>query len=801
MTSGSGTQRIDPDAQQRSNPAHLAAAASPVALRRALALTAVGSFALLCTRAAMAVDPSASSLPRNVFVRVDAGAALVVGAVAVAAIERRRADGRTRALVLDLARLWVLWFLVVAVNSVLVHRATMSDALSTAFTFRAHDSAQLGLGVGRVILAVAIALVLASLVVAFEAHGRRVIWLVGVLAAVGWGARIAEAEMSSGFARSLLSLGAFADYIAAGFAVSSISRALLRNGPRPMSRFAVVAAGLLVVLGLGAAVFLVGPLAPDGAGVFDHGLWRAVCGTSVVAGVLIGSLARPALMSSTGVLIERSLAVAAPGLLLGHEGMFVAVVRRYPERLHEDARGVWLAANASPAIVWAVIFAGSFGVLVSWMVIAMHHRRTVRSLLPMPLTVAALASFGLLVRLVTLFNVAPERTDGGDPRFYHVTANLLAHARSFPEPLNWLNDETMRPTALHGPLYPIVLSVSSRFGGTQYIDHKLLSLLIGAGIVLVVILLAREVAGSGVALVAGFLAAVYPNLWILDEILFPEPLAALLTTLAVLFAYRWRASPSWRASAVLGGTIALGALARGEGILLLGLLVLPCVVLPKSLSLGTRVKHLVMVGLVFGLVISPWSLRNVRVFVNVVPLSTNSNELLVYANCDTVYSGGLLGYWDFYCQERIRSAQGEFPGDESQTSLRWRDAGLDYAGDHAAELPKVLAARALRQWEFFRPGQNLALGEDEGRHRASATVALAMYYPMLALGIVGAFVHRRARRWLLPLIVPFLGVTVVALYAYGNARFRAPAEPALCILAAIGLAAVVTRVRGGDSSA
>ena len=160
MTSGSGTQRIDPDAQQRSNPAHLAAAASPVALRRALALTAVGSFALLCTRAAMAVDPSASSLPRNVFVRVDAGAALVVGAVAVAAIERRRADGRTRALVLDLARLWVLWFLVVAVNSVLVHRATMSDALSTAFTFRARQAVRVPLRLNFARVRVGVALTL-----------------------------------------------------------------------------------------------------------------------------------------------------------------------------------------------------------------------------------------------------------------------------------------------------------------------------------------------------------------------------------------------------------------------------------------------------------------------------------------------------------------------------------------------------------------------------------------------------------------------------------------------------------------
>ena len=46
-----------------------------------------------------------------------------------------------------------------------------------------------------------------------------------------------------------------------------------------------------------------------------------------------------------------------------------------------------------------------------------------------------------------------------------------------------------------------------------------------------------------------------------------------------------------------------------------------------------------------------------------------------YANCDSAYHGQFAGYWDFQCQQRVRDAHGDPPGDESQTALYWRDVG------------------------------------------------------------------------------------------------------------------------------
>ena len=90
--------------------------------------------------------------------------------------------------------------------------------------------------------------------------------------------------------------------------------------------------------------------------------------------------------------------------------------------------------------------------------------------------------------------MAPERTDGGDPLFYHTTANVLAEVAASPNHCTG-SPSAHRPSAFHGPLYPVVLSISSRFGGTSYFDHKMMSILIGSGVVLAVGLLGEALGG------------------------------------------------------------------------------------------------------------------------------------------------------------------------------------------------------------------------------------------------------------------------------------------------------------------
>jgi hypothetical protein len=496
-------------------------------------------------------------------------------------------------------------------------------------------------------------------------------------------------------------------------------------------------------------------------------------------------------------------AMASPGVVLASPSVVVLIARQHREAFDDAAAGALAVTASPPAFLgsgvtlwwWSIIIAAALGVIMSALVIVPVVRwRTGRwPTARFATALAAMTAGGLLVRVVTWLTVAPARIDGGDPRYYHVTANMVAAGRGMAEPLNWLDTETWVASALHGPLYPWVLSLSSRLGGTSWVDHRIMSLIIGTATVAVVGLVARRVGGPLAGLVAAGFAAIYPNLWLIDSLVYPEGLFALVVTTIILVAYRWRDRPTVGTAVALGALIGAAALTRGEGLLLGPLLAMPWMLRHRELSPRHRFGHLVLAGVACVAVIAPWTVRNMSSFEVFVPLSTNGNEVFVYANCDTVYRGPNIGFWDFGCQERLRATLGEPEGDRAQQAVFWRRQGWDYAREHLDEVPKVLAARLGRQWEVFRPSQNVQFSTIEGRDYTAARLGLGMYYGLMAASVWGALSLRRRRVALTPLLVPAVAVSLTALYAYGTIRFRAPVEPVLCVLAGVATAGGLRR--------
>lgn len=505
-----------------------------------------------------------------------------------------------------------------------------------------------------------------------------------------------------------------------------------------------------------------------------------------------------------------ALCVSA-GLISFSKSVFDLFARQHVERALVDVEtgAVRLSGPLLPTFLWTMIAAGCLGILILAPIVVGTNGRPRNTVWPVAgvgsiLPAIWIVALALWVRIGTLLTVAPTRTDGGDPLFYHVTANLLAQGRGFPEPLNFIAHQRWIPSALHGPAYPIVLSLSSRLGGTTFFDHKILSILIGTAVVALTMVLAHRISPPSIrrstTLISGLLAAVYPNLWLVDGVLFPEGLMALLTVIVVICAYSWWQRPRYAVAGLLGAVTAASALTRGEGLLLTILLIVPLVLGARSLRFEKRLLHLVIAGIACVGVLAPWSIRNARSFEVFVPLSTNGNELFVYANCPPAYEGKFLGFWLFQCQEDLRQEFGEPEGDEAQKALHWRERGLTYARDNAGDLPRVLAARVGRQWDLFRPWQNTDFAPIEGRNKNAARGGLLLYYAMIPFAVAGLAALRRARTRLLPIGAVFASVTFTAAYAYGTTRFRVPFEPFLCLLAAVGASLLGVRLRRRWSS-
>jgi hypothetical protein len=408
------------------------------------------------------------------------------------------------------------------------------------------------------------------------------------------------------------------------------------------------------------------------------------------------------------------------------------------------------------------------------------------------IALVAVALLALAWRVVYVTELDTGNPNYGDGFYYHTQANLIADGHGFANPWIWefSGRDTYRPAAVHPPLYSAVLAVPSVFGGTTYLWHKLMSCLLGAGAVLVLGLVGRRIAGPRAGIIAALIAAFYPNFWSIDGLMLAEGLFALLIGLTILVAYRFRDRPSWPNAGLLGALVALAALTRGEAIFLSVFLILPLVLMTKSIDLRRRVGLIGVAALGVIVVMSPWVVRNLTTFEEPFLISSNSDAVLRVANCDATYSGYSFGYWSVRCG-------GGFPGlnvEESVDAKEDRRVALDYIGDHQRDLPRVVAARIGRAWDVFHPFQNAKLATVEGKSLTVARAGLIAYWMVLPFAIAGTVILVRRKVTVIPLMAQVVLVTFAAAMAYGAVRFRIPAEVALIALAGVALDAVLRLV-------
>jgi len=400
------------------------------------------------------------------------------------------------------------------------------------------------------------------------------------------------------------------------------------------------------------------------------------------------------------------------------------------------------------------------------------------------LALATLALLALAIRLVYALTVAPGQIQPGDPRLYHELADALAHGRGYNLEELYHRDA---PTAAHPPLYPLYLATFTKLGFASFAAHRAVSCLLGAATVVLIGLLGRSLAGPRAGLIAAGLAAIYPQLYMVDGTLIAESLYAPLVVLILLLAYRLLDRPTPHSAAALGAVIGLAALTRSEGIILLALIVPPLVWRAGR----SRLRLIAIAAATTALVLSPWLVRNWVRFDRFPLLSSNGALTQLATNCPETYYGRRIGFVAHECALRSQclTIRDEIP--QSECLLREARA---FVRDHLGRVPIVVLARVGRLWNVYAPGVDRSYGRIWARERTTATVGMAMYAALLPFAACGAVLLRRRRTAVLPLMVTFVLSTLAAVIAFGFSRYRLAAEPALVVLAAVALEALALRV-------
>ena len=337
-----------------------------------------------------------------------------------------------------------------------------------------------------------------------------------------------------------------------------------------------------------------------------------------------------------------------------------------------------------------------------------------------------------------------------------------------------------RPTAFRPPTYPIFLAGVYWVFGPSLEWARLANALVGTGIVALIGVIAFQVWGRRVALIAMALGAVYIPMILVGQSVMSEPLFVLCLLGAIACALkRWAL-----AAGVLMGLAVLG---RANALILL---------LPLAWAVWKGPRPALILCVACALTIVPWTIRNYVVLDHFVPVSTQLGSALAGTyNSEAMNNKENPAAWmslkrvDDYRPifNRVRETN------EAVLEKELRSASLEYISDHPGSPFKVAYWTSRRMldlggwdWAIHTAGTVSA-----GKRAGAAGIICFWVFALLAIG--GAFT-RRAREaplwlWSVPVLM-YLGVVFLVVE---TPRYRMAIDPFVIMLAALALSALTAK--------
>ena len=309
-------------------------------------------------------------------------------------------------------------------------------------------------------------------------------------------------------------------------------------------------------------------------------------------------------------------------------------------------------------------------------------------------------ALGLAVRLAfVLIKQSQVELRTSDNYWYHMQAKLVADGRGFLDPFLLRNAGIEAPGAQHPPGFVLILTVLDLLGIDTPQGQRIVMTFVGTASILVIALLGRRIASPRVGIVAAFIAALYPNLWINDGMLLVETVYILAIAVTLLLTYRYLAQPRWGDLVGLSAALTVAAMTRPESLLLFAVVVAPLVLSRTSMPWSQRVGQLAVAALVPIAAFAPWVTYNLNRFESPVTISTGAGQTLAAGYCDSTFSGSLVGWYDVQCV--LDRWDGEPDADPTVRDAALRADALEYLSEHRGEMPRVMAIRVGRVWHLY----------------------------------------------------------------------------------------------------
>lgn len=396
---------------------------------------------------------------------------------------------------------------------------------------------------------------------------------------------------------------------------------------------------------------------------------------------------------------------------------------------------------------------------------------------PSKKTLSAVFILALALRFGFLF-AAGDRTrvaEMHDAKDYQGIADSLLAGRGFV-------DSDGLPTEVRPPMYPLFLAGVNRVFGPGDLPVKSIQIILDSASVALIMLIAGALFGSGVALLAGLLMAVYPPLILysvlkLGECLFTFLLCGLCYLLMKGLNEK-REVYFYFAGAVQGAACLL----RSMPALLPAFLFAYMIFSRPARSL---LKGFLAYFLISASIMGVWTVRNYRVFDIFIPSTVGSGHLMWLSVQDDVWDGDRFV---------ILSPSREYKDLENIPMRLWdkelSGRVLKGAAAHPLTYSKKLGKNFVRLWTL--PVGKVML---EAYSKKLAEAYKAAHIAVMLLALYGIITSVKNIPPIMPVLLFLIYLSVMHTILVAVPRFRLPFEPFVLIFLAKGLIEAAKNIR------
>ncbi len=385
----------------------------------------------------------------------------------------------------------------------------------------------------------------------------------------------------------------------------------------------------------------------------------------------------------------------------------------------------------------------------------------------------------------------------------------LAIARNIADGNGYVHPSTNEPTAYRPPLYPLVLSVITYFGGAVG-TIAVLHLALGTATVLLTWSIGRQLGLARASYFAAALVAVDPLLLKYTTLAMSETAGTFLATLLLACSVNAMQRLAWSNALVCGFVLGLSVLCRPVlwvFAALMGVWWLGNAVRSRARSeerglTGTRTRFFGVAAVAVAVTVSPWLVRNRIVLGRAILTTTHGGYTLVLGNNPVFYrevvakpwgtvwedasSESNQAAWYRSLQEQMTNDLGENVSEVDRDQWMYRRAWRSIRNQPGLFI-QACCLRFLRLWNVA-PLDPVAASLPR-----AVRWGISAFYVLVFIGLVLGlyrFMSDRKVVWT-PIVLLILAITCVHLFYWTNMRMRAPLVPAIALLAAYGWSGVL----------